>query len=227
MTSHDRPTHPFDEPDPLVTTAPLADVVAAIEALDLDAPWKDIRDGLRLVLPRRRPMPPDTGTLPKRTWVPGLRVSLGLDVGPAMLFVSQEQIDGWGISEDEAFEQAESNVRDLLRTRRQFALVREHIAEVPTVAFQSREGWASTLLLMPDELCRVMGERSGLILAPMRDLVVWMPHDTDFGLAEWILDEFAAADMNALDVPVLSLVEGQLALAVDGHASPGGTTRMH
>ena len=55
---------------------------------------------------------------------------------------------------------------------------------IPTIAFQSREGWASALLLMPDALCRVLGERSGLVLAPMRDLVLRLPLDTDPELAE-------------------------------------------
>ena len=227
MASNDRPRYPFDEPDPLVTTAPIREVVAAIESLDLDAPWEEVRNRLRLVLPRRRPMPPDTGSLPERTWAPGLRVGLGLDVGPAMLFVTQDQIDGWGVSEDEVFNQAESNIRERLGARRQFALLREQIDGIPTIAFQSREGWASTLLLMPDALCRVLGERSGLVLAPMRDLVLRLPLDTDPELAEWILGEFAEADMNALDVPVLALVDGQLTKASAGRTAPGGTTRTH
>jgi len=105
-------------------------------------------------------MPPETGDLPERTWPPGLRVGLGLDIGPAMLFVSHEQTDVWGVSVDAAYQQAQSNVHERLRMMSQPALLREHIAGTRTIAFQSGEGWASSLLLMPNELVEVLGERS-------------------------------------------------------------------
>lgn len=198
-------------------------MVAAIEAVDLNAPWSEIRERLRLVLPRRRPMPPETGDLVERMWPPGLRVGLGLDVGPAMLFVGREQTDMWGVSVDTAYQQAQSNVYERLGAMSRLALLREHIAGTRTIAFQSGEGWASSLLLMPHELGEVLGERAGLILAPMRDLVLWLPADTDLVLAEWILDEFAEADMNALDVPVLTLTAGHLEIAAaESFASAGG-----
>ena len=63
--------------------------------------------------------------------------------------------------------------------RRQFALIHERIADVPTLAFQSRDGWASQLLLLPHELVRVIGDRNGLILAPMRDLLICLPLDVE------------------------------------------------
>ena len=46
-------------------------------------------------------------------------------------------------------------------------------------------GVVASLLLILDERCRVLGQRSGLILAPMRDLVMWMPLDTDPEFAAW------------------------------------------
>jgi hypothetical protein len=103
-----------------------------------------------------------------------------------------------------------SNVRARVAARKQFALATERIADVPTIAFQSREGWASSLLLLPDELTRVLGERDGLVLAPMRDLIMLMPLDADPGLAVYLLDEFAEADMNALDLPIFVLLDGEL-----------------
>ena len=43
------------EPDrELVTVAPFHEVVAAIEAIDLEGPWESLRERIRLVLPRRR-----------------------------------------------------------------------------------------------------------------------------------------------------------------------------
>ena len=120
------------------------------------------------------------------------------------------------MTKDHAFDCALANIKARLGARNQFALLHEHIAGVPSVAFQSREGWASSLLLLPDDLARVMSERNGLILAPMRDLILMMPLDTDPELAYMLLDEFASADMNALDLPLFSLVDGELTQAIAG-----------
>lgn len=196
---------------PLVTVAGVDEVIRAIETFDLQAPWSEVAPDLRLTLPRRRPMPPGAEDLPAREFPPGIRAGLGLDIGPAMLFISEKQLEGWGVTLDRAFEQALSNVRTRVATRRQFALVHERIAGVPTIAFQSREGWASSLLLLPDELARVLGSRSGLVLAPMRDVIICLPLDAGPAFARDLLDRFAEADMNALDLPVFALVDGRLA----------------
>jgi hypothetical protein len=202
------------EPDrEVVVVAPFHEVVAAIEAIDLEGPWEALRERLRLVLPRRRPLPPGMDELPLRRLGPGIPVGVGLDVGPAMLFVGQGQLHGWGVDANTAFAQAEENLRALVGARRTFALLREPIGGVETLAFQSRDGWAASLVLVPDELSRVLGERNGLILAPMRDLVMWMPVDTDPEFAAWVFEEMADADMNALDLPLFVMVDGVLSIA--------------
>jgi hypothetical protein len=213
--------------EPLVTTAPVDEIIAAIESVDLAAAWDVAAPDLRVALPRRRPLPVDVGHLPTREYPPGIAAVLGLDVGPAMLFVVQEQLDTWGVSSDEAFEQALDNVRTRVAARKQFALICERIADVPTLAFQSREGWASSLLLLPDELTRVLGERHGLILAPMRDLIIRLPLDTEREFAHYLLEEFAAADMNALDLPPFALVDGHLSQAVGVPRSFRRPASMH
>ncbi|CAN5570631.1 hypothetical protein BH23CHL8_BH23CHL8_01580 [soil metagenome] len=209
-----------------MTTAPVEEVLAAIDSMDLAAPWADVSPGLRLVLPRRRPMPPGTGSLPVRRYPAGIDAGLGLDIGPAMLFVGFEQLRTWEVAEDAAFDRAEANVDERVRARRHWTLISEPIGSVPTIAFQSREGWASSLVLMPEVLCRILGERSGRILAPMRDLVMWMPLDTEIDFARWVLDEMAQADPNALDVPVLTLVDGEFATP-GSRMPPGAASRTH
>jgi hypothetical protein len=203
--------------EPLVTTADVNEVMAAIEAVDLAAPWEEVAPRLRPALPRRRPLPPGTGDLPSQEFGPGIRTTLGLDIGPAMLFVGHEQLAGWGVSAERAFRRALSNIRVRVHLRQQFALLHEEILGEPTVAFQSREGWASALLLLPDELTRVLGQRDGLVLAPMRDLVLLMPLDAEPELAHLILEEFAEADMNALDLPLFARVDGRLSKAVGAY----------
>ena len=213
--------------DHLVTTADPSEVVAAIEGVDLGAPWAEVAPDLRIALPRRRPLPPGTSGLLTREFPPGIRAGLGLDIGPAMLFISDEQLSGWGVTTHQAFDQALANVSACVRHRSQFALLHQTIAEVPTKAFQSREGWASTLLLLPDELTRVFGERDGLLLAPMRDLTLLMPLGTEYALARFVLEEFAAADMNALDLPPFALIDGRVTVAMDTDSATLGGSAMH
>jgi hypothetical protein len=117
------------------------------------------------------------------------------------------------VDPDAAFVQAEANLRTLVGARRTFALVREPIGGVETLAYQSLDGWAASLLLLPEELCRVLGERTGLVLAPMRDLILWMPIDTDPEFAAWVYEEMADVDMNALDLPLFVIVDGVLSVA--------------
>ncbi len=207
----------YDEP--LVETASVTDVLAAIESADLEAPWEELAPNLRVALPRRRDLPVPVNDLPRRVYPPGIETVLGLDIGPAMLFVPHEQLARWEVGADEAFDRALDNVREQVAARRQFALVHERIADVPTLAFQSRDGWGSQLLLLPDELVRVLGDRNGLILAPMRDLIVSLPLDVEREFAHWLLEEFAEVDMNALDIPPLALVDGQLGPAIGVPAS--------
>ena len=197
------------------------------EAVDLDAPWEQAAPNLRLALPRRRPLPSGMDDLASQVYPPGIRTLLTLDIGPALLFVRQDQLGAWGISADRGFQRAIRNARNRVRLRRHFALLHERIRGVPAVAFQSREGWASALLLGPDELCHVLGERDGLILAPMRDLIIRLPPDADPTLALRILDEFAAADINALDLPPFRLVDGQLSSVGTGAPSSMRVTGMH
>jgi hypothetical protein len=196
--------------DPIVITADVHEVMAAIEAVDLEAPWQEVAPRLRIALPRRRPLPPGTEDIPSRVYPPGIRATLGLDIGPAMLFVNDVQLKGWGVSADTAFRRAFENVRERVRRRRQYALVHERILDTPTVAFQSREGWASSLLLMPRELVRVFGQRDGILMAPMRDVLVLMALDAEPGLALAVLEDFAELDMNALDLPLFALLDGRL-----------------
>ena len=213
--------------DELVTTAEVEDVVAAIEGVNLKAPWNDVAPSLRVALPRRRPLPPGAEDLPELEYAPGIRAALGLDIGPAMLFVSHQQLADWGVAKEHAFERALENVRKRVAARKQFALMHERIAGVPTMAFQSREGWASSLLLLPDELTRVLGRRNGLLLAPMRDLLMLMPLDCDPELPYSLLEHFVESDMNALDLPVLSLIDGRLSVLLPESPEPQGRQPMH
>ena len=127
-----------------------------------------------------------------------MTVGFGIDLGPASVRVSRALLETWQIGVDELTAAALANLR-----QRAFApwlppLVREPIAGHATIAFQSEDGWASTLLLAPDALEHVMGVEPRLFIAPMRDLLLGLPPDVDPELACWLTEEFEALDPNAL-----------------------------
>ena len=155
-------------------------------------------------------------------YVAGIRATLGLDIGPALLFVDgNAQLAAWGVSADTAFRRALNNVRERVRRRKQFALVHGQVRlDTPTVAFQSREGWASSLLLLPRELVRVLGHRDGILMAPMRDVLLLMPLDAEPGLALAVLDDFAEADIEC-SRPAPLRPAGRPAPSGRDHAGPG------
>jgi hypothetical protein len=195
-----------------ITVAPLEEVLAAIESLDLDRPWTAVAPQVLPVLPRRRPFPGEAEPPVRRSWPPGLETSFGVDIGPAFLYIGAWALDRWGVTMDELADRAIANIRERAARRRHHGLLRDAVGGMPISAYQSQEGWASALLLVPDELVRVFGPEPSLILAPMRDLLVQLPIDADPGLAAWLLEDFAALDPNGLKVPMMALVDGELSL---------------
>jgi hypothetical protein len=208
----------------LIDTATMDEVLDAIEAIDLGQGWEAIAPALMPLLPRRRPLPPMDPPL-TRIVAPGVRIAYGVDIGPAFWYVAEKQLPEWGVTADELAERALANVRERANARSQFGLIHELVADVPTLAFQSREGWASTLLLLPDQLARVFGVQPRLILAPMRDVIFGLPLETDREFASWFLEELRAMDMNALDVPLLTFTGRELEL--DRRLPMPGRSRPH
>jgi hypothetical protein len=196
------------------------ELLEAIETIDLDGPWSSVADAVIPVLRRRRPMPPGSDDLLSRTMPPGIETLFGIDIGPGVAYIGPWAGLTWGVGDDEIVELAVTNVRARASARRRFGLLTESVDGVPVQMFQSRDGWASALLLVPEELDRAFGPGPGLILAPMRDLLVHMPIDTHPGLAGWLLGELSSLDPNGLAVPIVALVDGQLSLAKGTSAPP-------
>ena len=188
--------------------------MAAVERLSPDLGWAEVSAMVRPVFPRRRPQPPgaERGVLVERG--PGLRVGLGIDIGPAFLHVTPSLLDSWQISFDECWQVGLDNLRQRVDARRYEVLEYEEIGGVPVWWFQSGEGWASTLLLLEDELHKRYGDEPRLLFAPMRDLLLAAPFDADREIIAFLQDEISQEDPNGLDLPILALVEGSLEIDV-------------
>jgi hypothetical protein len=162
------------------------------------------------ILPRRRPMPPQVGEPFRVTLPPGIPTGFGIDIGPAFLVVGESLLGTWPIGPAELVATALENLRTRMRPVRPRDLVRQAFDGVPVRLLQSGLGCASALVLAPDELERIFGEAPQTLIAPMRDLLISLPPDTDRSFVAWLNDEFAEMDPNGLALDAFALESGVL-----------------
>jgi hypothetical protein len=112
--------------------------------------------------------------------------------------ISTTHVAHWPVDLGALAERALDNLDRRARSADERDLLRDAIADVPVVVFQSRDGWASTTVLLPDQMDRLFGPRPALFVAPSRDLLIGLPADVDPEFATWLTEEFEAADPNAL-----------------------------
>jgi len=190
------------------------EVRAALDGLSPDLPWPELRDRLRPVFIRRRPLPPGMTAPLVRRLSPGLDVALGADIGPAFLYISAALLGSWSVGEDEAFDIALGNLRSIVEAERYFEMAYEPIDDVPVWWYQSRGGLASGLLLLEDVLVERYGDQPRVLMAPMRNLLLAAPYDADREVLDWLRDEISHADPNGLDLPLFALFDGRLTIEV-------------
>jgi hypothetical protein len=189
-----------------------AEVMAAMETLPNELSWEEVAPQLRPMFVRRRPMPPGADRPLTFRVPPGINVCLGLDIGPAFLYVGSAVLSEWPVSADDALERAMSNLRAMVANERYVEMEYGTLADLPVWWYQSHGGLASGLLLLEDELALRYGDEPRLLVAPMRNLLLAAPFDADRELVAWLRDEISFEDPNGLDLPIFALVDGRLAI---------------
>jgi hypothetical protein len=201
----------LSHPSGLEFVAPsLEEVIAASAPFLADPTWKQAR---RLVVPvfeRLRPFPSIVPASATMILPPGVTVGFGVDVGPAFMRISELVLERWSVGLDELARVALRNLRDRARRAAPYRVVEDAVDGVPIAAFQSNEGWASTLVLVADALEAVFGPDPRLFVAPCRDLLIGLPADVDLGLATTLSEAFEAADPNGLCLEGFLLADGRV-----------------
>lgn len=194
-----------------IDAAAIEDVLRAVQRFADVVDWPTLAPNVVPLFPRRRPTPvpgqPLQVLLP-----PGIMTGFGVDAGPAVMHVGVESLAGWGVDVVEVTARALENVRLRSAPLRPRDLVAHGVGGVAIRALQSGQGIASTLLLVPDELRRIFGERPQTFVAPMRDLLVSVGGDVDPEYFDWLNEEFALLDPNALALDAFALEDGELRL---------------
>ncbi len=193
-----------------VHVASLENVLAAFDRLP-DGSWRTMQDLVRPVFHRRRPLPFPIDFV-SMVVPPGVSIGFAADVGPSFAQVHQEMLAEWGSDLEMLAEVAFDNLRTAIRDRGPGQLVREPVGGVPTIVFQSGDGWASTLLLVPELIDEVLGPGDRLFIAPMRDLLIDLPPGVEIEFASWLTAEFEALDPNALCLEAFLYEGGRLSV---------------
>lgn len=199
-----------------------AQVRSAVESLSPDMTWDDLSDGLRPVFVRRRPLPPGVERPITTRRPPGLDVALGVDIGPAFMYVGRGMLETWAVTVDDAFERAMDNLRASIAAEKYVEMEYESVDGVPFWWYQSSGGLASGLLLLEEELALRYGPEPRLLIAPMRNLLLAAPFDADRSLVSWLRDEISFDDPNGLELPVFALLEGRLSIDSRGEREVAG-----
>ena len=191
-------------------------VRSAVDTLPSDLSWDRLSDGLRPVFMRRRPLPPGVERPLTVHRPPGVEVALGVDIGPAFMYVGGGMLESWSVSFDDAFDHAMDNLRSTVAAERYVEMEYESVEGVPFWWYQSSGGLASGLLLLEEELSMRYGPDPRLLVAPMRNLLVAAPFDADRSLVGWLRDEISYEDPNGLDLPIFALLDGKLSIDTRG-----------
>jgi hypothetical protein len=181
-----------------VVTADLETVLAALEGFDPEMSWKKARQQVLPMLPRVRPLPTPQLELVRAMLPPGILVGFGIDIGPAITFVTAPLIDRWRIDPATLAAAALANLRGIAGRCGPDDVLDDHIADVPVSVIQTGQGIAASMLLVPDCLERILGKGDRFLLAPMRDILIALPATVDRSFAAWLADEWEALDPNHL-----------------------------
>jgi hypothetical protein len=181
-----------------MVSADVETVLAALRAFDPEMSWKKARDQVLPMLPRVRPLPTPELELVRAMLPPGILVGFGIDIGPAITFVTRMLLERWRIEPAALATASLANLRTTARRCGPDVVLHDHIADVPVSVVQTGQGIAASLLLVPDCIGRVLGGADRFLLAPMRDILIALPSNVDREFAAWLAAEWEAMDPNHL-----------------------------
>ena len=202
--------HDRFEVGPHVLQATPHAVFRAIARVPADLDWATLRGNVLPIFPRRRPMPPQALDPIRVSMPPGVLIGFGVDIGPAYVHIHEDLLESWPVTIDGLTQRALANLRDRTRRARPRDVQAIDLDHVTVRTLQTRAGWASTLLLLPDELIRIFGEEPQCFIAPMRDVLMSFPAGIDRDYLAEMNEEFAALDPNALALEAFLLRDGCL-----------------
>ena len=177
-------------------------ILEEAKAIDFDAPFVDLAPRILPVLKRVwHPYPPDM-QLVNVTLPPGIPTGFCIDMGPAFSHITSDLLERWQLDIPTLLTTALDNLRALVLVEP--PVVQRFTHEGVDVMAIQGQGWGSALLLLPDVLGPIVGDRPRVLMAPTRNTVLSLPEDVDPAVAKLFWWAITDGAHDALDVdPVL------------------------
>jgi len=142
---------------------------------------------------------------------PGIDVTFAVDVEVISVNVDQRQLDAWEMTAERVLPAAMANLGRAVGSWRGRAYDDEYEG-VPLRLLEGWPQWASSLVLLPDQLARIFGHEDRLLVAPYQCNLISFPVDIDREVAADIVDMFGAINPTSLliGMPAFVLRDGEL-----------------
>lgn len=151
------------------------------------------------------------GDEPVRTVMdPGCAVVFGLDLGGALPLVDGHVAERWECTPDQIRDVAMANLRTRAATIGSVVVTGGTLSGRIVRLVRGKMGWESSLLLVPDELMRLLGEDDQVIAAPGRATLISFPIDTPAYVIGDIAVDFERREAWPLMLDPFVLLSGRL-----------------
>lgn len=152
-------------------------------------------------------------SLPTVHLPPGIDVSFSVEVEVVGISIDQEKLDQWDMTVDQLVAPAMGNLRRIVGTWRG-KVYEDDYDGVPLRMLDRWPYWASSLVLLPDELQRIFGPEDQLFIAPFACNLISLPIDVDRDFAADIVDVYGTVNPRSLllGMPAFALRDGQLSV---------------
>ena len=142
---------------------------------------------------------------------PGVDVTFSIDADVLGVNVGQRQLDAWEMTAEQVLPASMSNLARAVGSW-QGRAYDDAYEGVPVRMLERWPSWASSLVLLPDELKRILGDEDQLLIVPYQCNLISLPVDVDRDLAADLLDVFGLLNPASLliGMPAFVLRDGEL-----------------
>ena len=185
------------------------DLHRAVKRMPRPVPWAWAEPRLLPLLAGPYIDPPDMALV--RTEVdPGCAVVIGLDLGGVFTNVDTAVAERWECSTGQLLDAAMTNLRQRTAAIAPTAVVQASFSGRIARLLRLPGGWASSVLLVQEDLVRLFGSHDQLFAAPDRSTLLNFPIDIDGSVAGHILIDFEMGATYPLMLDPFSLLDGVL-----------------
>jgi hypothetical protein len=147
-----------------------------------------------------------TSAFPRVEMEPGIDVSIAIDVDVVTMAVDREMLDRWDMTIERVASVALANLRREVGTWSGTIYTDSSYEALPIRGLEGWPAWATSLLLLPDELKRLFGDHDQLFIAPYQCCLLSLPVDVERDVAADIVDLYGLLNPRSLLIGVPGFV---------------------